>query len=139
MRKTTMAVGLLISLATGGMAQAKECTIMYYQLFLTPQRALLEENSTGATFTLLDSAVGESITIDLERKVLTVVETKENITNLVGEATIKSGTLANEMTVVMADQALPSGQRHIAITSVLTTPSATFTAVTASGLIGCTS
>jgi hypothetical protein len=137
MRKTTAALVVLVTLATGGAAQAKDCTLMYYQLFLTPQRVSFVENATGGTFTMFATAVGDSIVVNLERRLLTAVESGEKSTHLVGEATIKAGNMVNELTLAIPDQAFPSGNRTISITSTLTTPKGTFQSSAAVGVMNC--
>ena len=137
MRKTTAALVVLVTLATGGAAQAKDCMLMYYQLFLTPQRVSFVENATGGTFTMFDTAIGESIEVELKRQLLTAVESGEKSTHLVGEATVKAGTMVNELKLAIPDRAFPSGNRTISITSTLTTPKGTFQSNTAIGVMNC--
>ncbi len=115
-----MAIGLVISLTVSGEALAKNCMIQLYHLYLPPLSVDFQEGSTGATLTLLDTAIGEPIVVELDRQVVTKTGSTEKISLLVGTETIKSGKFVNDIEVVVPGFTFPSGNRQVSIkTTVL--------------------
>ncbi|WIV52053.1 hypothetical protein QQG91_06330 [Marivivens sp. LCG002] len=95
---TTLLICLL-----GNTAAAESCQFVFLQTFISAQRVDFTEDQSSAELTLREPAVGDPITIELNREIVTEVDKATSFSMLIGSTTIKSGKITNEINVSIQD------------------------------------
>ncbi len=126
-----------VALIVGSTAQARECMILPYAVWISPTPVVMTENASGADMTFFDTWVQEEITIHLERHVVTRQDNGEKLSILSGTETVRFGSTTNEIEVKITDKPNESGSRVLGIETTILHDGFEPDSIRVSGLIMC--